>query len=85
MCGSLCHNQLLIAFITSWRIQTGSAPMARVNSTNSTTSSRRSHGEADKGCDGSGVALEIAGEASVVADPGEDSFDHPALEQDVTP
>ena len=29
------------------------------------------HGEADEGDDGSGMALEVAGEAPVAADPGE--------------
>ena len=40
------------------------------------------HGEADEGGDGSGVALEVAREAAIVADPGEGSFDDPSFGQD---
>ncbi len=40
------------------------------------------HGEADEGGDGAGVALEVAGEAAVAADPGERALDDPALGQD---
>ena len=40
------------------------------------------HGEAEEGRDGSGVALEIAGQAAVAADPGEGALDDPALGQD---
>lgn len=40
------------------------------------------HGEADEGGDGSGVALEVAREAAVAADPGEGAFDDPAFGQD---
>jgi hypothetical protein len=40
------------------------------------------HGEADEGGDGSGVALEVARQAAKAADPGEGSFDDPALGQD---
>ncbi len=39
------------------------------------------HGEADEGDDGPGIALEVAGEAPVAADPGECSLDDPALGQ----
>ena len=40
------------------------------------------HGEAEEGCDGSGVALEVARETTVVADPSERALDNPALGQD---
>jgi len=40
------------------------------------------HGEADEGCDGSCVALEIAGQATVPADPCECALDDPSLGQD---
>jgi len=40
------------------------------------------HGEAEEGGDGSGVALEVAGEAAVAADPGKGALDDPALGQD---
>ena len=40
------------------------------------------HSEADECCDGSGVALEIAHQATIAADPGESPFDDPALGQD---
>jgi hypothetical protein len=40
------------------------------------------HGEADEGGDGSGVALEVAGETTVAADPGEGAFDDPSFGQD---
>jgi len=40
------------------------------------------HGEAEEGGDGWGVALEVAGQAAVAADPGEGALDDPALGQD---
>src|SRR5580658_9493056 len=40
------------------------------------------HGEAEEGSDGSGVALEVSGQATVAADPGEGALDDPALGQD---
>src|SRR6476661_7520690 len=40
------------------------------------------HGETDEGRDGSRIALEIAGEPSVAADPSEGSLDNPSLGQD---
>ena len=40
------------------------------------------HGEADEGGDGCGVALEVAGQATVAADPGERAFHDPAFGQD---
>jgi len=40
------------------------------------------HGEPDEGGDGSGIALEVARQAAVVADPGEGALDDPALGQD---
>ena len=40
------------------------------------------HGEADEGDDGSGMALEVAGEAPVAADPGEGSLHDPPFRQD---
>lgn len=40
------------------------------------------HGEAEEGGDGSGVALEVAGETAVAADPGKGALDDPALGQD---
>ena len=40
------------------------------------------HGEAEEGSDGSGVALEVAGQAAVTADPGKGALDDPALGQD---
>ena len=40
------------------------------------------HGEADEGGDGAGVALEIARQAAIAADPGESALDDPALGQD---
>ncbi len=40
------------------------------------------HGEAEEGGDGTGVALEVAGQAAVAADPGEGALDDPALGQD---
>lgn len=40
------------------------------------------HGEAEEGSDGSGVALEIAGQAAVAADPGKGALDDPAFGQD---
>ncbi len=43
------------------------------------------HGETDESRHRSRVALEIAGEASVVADPSEGSFDDPPLGQDDEP
>ena len=39
------------------------------------------HCETDEGGGGSRVALEVAGEAPIVADPGERSLDDPALGQ----
>ena len=41
------------------------------------------HGETDEGGDGSGVTLEVSGEAATAADPGESSFDDPAFGQDL--
>jgi len=40
------------------------------------------HGETDESRGGSGVALEVSGEASVVTDPGQGPFDDPAFGQD---
>jgi hypothetical protein len=40
------------------------------------------HGETDEGCDGAGIALEVAREAAIVADPSEGAFDDPTLGQD---
>ena len=40
------------------------------------------HGEPDPGGDGSGVAFEVAGKASVMADPGEGALDDPTFRQD---
>lgn len=40
------------------------------------------HGEAHEGGDGAGVALEVACQAAVAADPGEGSFDDPAFGED---
>jgi hypothetical protein len=40
------------------------------------------HGEANEGCSGSCVALEVSREAAVVADPGERALDNPSLGQD---
>ena len=40
------------------------------------------HGEADEGGGGSCVALEVAGEASIVADPRQGPLDDPTLGQD---
>ena len=40
------------------------------------------HGEAEEGGDGSGVTLEVSGQATVAADPGEGALDDPALGQD---
>ena len=39
------------------------------------------HGQSDEGSDGAGVALEIACQAAIAADPGQGSFDDPALGQ----
>ena len=41
------------------------------------------HCEADEGCDGSGVALEVSCEATAAADPGDGSFDDPSLRDDL--
>lgn len=40
------------------------------------------HGEADEGCDGCCIALEVACEASVSTDPRQHALDDPALGQD---
>ena len=40
------------------------------------------HGEAEEGGDGSRVALEVAGQAAVAADPGKGALDNPAFGQD---
>ena len=40
------------------------------------------HGQPDEGGDGAGVSLEIARQAAIAADPGQGSFDDPALGQD---
>jgi hypothetical protein len=40
------------------------------------------HGEADEGGDGAGIALEVARQATIAADPGEGSFDDPASGED---
>lgn len=40
------------------------------------------HCEAEEGRDGSGVALEVPGQAAVAADPGKSALDDPALGQD---
>jgi len=40
------------------------------------------HGEPDEGSDGARVSLEIARQAAIAADPGQGSFDDPALRQD---
>jgi len=40
------------------------------------------HGETHEGSGGSSVALEVAGQAAVSADPGEAALDDPALGQD---
>ena len=40
------------------------------------------HGEAKEGRDGSGVTLEVAGQAAVPADPGKSTLDDPSLGQD---
>ena len=39
------------------------------------------HGEADEGSDAAGVAFEISGQASIATDPGQRSFNDPALRQ----
>ena len=39
------------------------------------------HGETDEGDNGSGITLEVAGEAPVAADPGERSLHDPAFRQ----
>ena len=39
------------------------------------------HGEAEEGGDGFGVALEVAGQAAVAADPGKGALDDPSLGQ----
>jgi len=43
------------------------------------------HGETDEGGGGARVALEVARQAAVVADPGEGALDDPALGQDDEP
>jgi len=40
------------------------------------------HGEPDEGGDGSRISLEITRQAAIAADPGQGSFDDPALGQD---
>jgi hypothetical protein len=40
------------------------------------------HSEADKGGCGSGIALEIAGQTAIAADPSQSSLDQPSLWQD---
>ena len=40
------------------------------------------HGKAEEGRDGSGVALKVAGQAAVAADPGKSTLDDPSLGQD---
>src|SRR5260370_31307237 len=40
------------------------------------------HGEPDEGGDGARISLDIARQAAVAADPGQGSFDDPALGQD---
>ena len=40
------------------------------------------HSEAEEGGDGTGVALEVAGQAAVAADPGKGALDDPAFGQD---
>ena len=40
------------------------------------------HGEAEEGGDGSGIALEVAGQATVSTDPGKGALDDPTLGQD---
>src|ERR1700719_5111542 len=40
------------------------------------------HGEPDEGGDGARISLEITRQAAIAADPGEGSFDDPALGQD---
>ena len=40
------------------------------------------HGETDKRHCGSGIALEIAGQTTIAADPSQRSLDHPSLWQD---
>ena len=40
------------------------------------------HGEANEGSGGSGIALEVTRQASVMADPGKRAFNDPALGQD---
>jgi hypothetical protein len=42
------------------------------------------HGEPEEGGDGSGVTLEVAGQAAVAVDPGEGALDDPALGQDAS-
>ena len=40
------------------------------------------HGEPDEGGDGARISLEITRQAAIAADPGQGSFDDPALGQD---
>ena len=40
------------------------------------------HGQPDEGGNGAGISLEIARQAAIAADPGQGSFDDPALGQD---
>jgi hypothetical protein len=40
------------------------------------------HGEADESRGSPGIALEVAGQSAVAADPGQGSFDDPAFGQD---
>ena len=40
------------------------------------------HGQSDEGSDGAGVALEIACQTAIAADPRQSAFDDPALGQD---
>src|SRR5271168_4592416 len=42
------------------------------------------NGEPEEGGDGSGVTLEVAGQAAVAVDPGEGALDDPALGQDAS-
>src|SRR6266853_3331123 len=40
------------------------------------------HGQPNEGSDGAGIALEVACQAAIAADPGQGSFDDPTLGQD---
>ena len=66
----------------SLRADPGSYDSRRISCPRKASEHDADHGQPDEGSDGAGVSLEIARQAAIAADPGQGSFNDPALRQD---